>query len=221
MSCDKTNEATNTVRRGAGRAMALICVLSVIGCSGAAPIAELKTSDLCTRSKRAKPFIVAHVDERGEAWQGDAPRGEYDGVVRKVATALAVPKTAVFKRRARADCYDKAKDVWYPCVKVTRVDFSHVRGMARAPKMNRARAIAMQLCESEVRKRSPKADGYARFDSASFGCEVVQTDFCPVYKASAALKQEKKRLKEERRRAQPRDRTDPNCRNMNACTPKP
>lgn len=213
-----TNRKSN-LRGGIGRAMALVCALSVIGCSGTAPVAELQASALCTRSKRDKTFLVAHVDERGEAFVGDAPRGEYDGVVRKVPTALAAPKTPVLNRRERTDCYDKAKDVWYPCVKEIRIDFSKIRGMARAPKMDRARDVARQLCEREVRRHSPTEGGYLRFDSASFDCAVVQTDLCPVYKATAAQKKEKKALKEERRRNQI-DRTDPNCRNMQHCLPK-
>jgi len=207
------------LRDGVGRALSLVCVLSVIGCSGTAPIAELKTSELCQRIKREKTFLVAHVDERGEAFVGDAPRGEYDGVVRQVPTALAVPKTPVVNRRERTDCYDKAKDVWYPCVKEIKIDFSKIKGMARAPKMDKARDVAMQICESEVQKQSPKEGGYIRFDSTDFRCTVVQTDLCPVYKASKEFKQEKKRLKDERRRTRI-DRTDPNCRSMQHCLPK-
>lgn len=210
---------TGRLRVGIGRVLSLVCALSVVACSGAAPVAELKTSELCNRTKREKTFLVAHVDDRGEAFEGDAPRGEYDGVVGRIPTALAVPKTPVFNRRERTDCYDKAKDVWYPCVKETRIDFSKIKGMARAPKMDKARDVAMQLCESEVRKLSPREGGYLRFDSADFNCTVVQTDHCPVYKATTAQKEEKKRLREERRRNQI-DRTDPNCRNINACLPK-
>jgi hypothetical protein len=208
------------LRGGIGRAMALVCALSVIGCSGTAPVAQLEAGSLCDRSKRGKTFLVAHVDERGEAFEGDAPRGEYDGVVRSVPTALAAPKMAELKRRVRSDCYDKAKDVWYPCVKETNIDFSKIRGMARAPKMGRARDVAMALCESEVRKHSPKGDGYLRFDSASFNCTVVQTGQCPVYKASEELKKEKKRLKEERRRGQPKYQIDPTCPSTQHCLPK-
>lgn len=208
------------LRGGVGRAMALVCALSVIGCSGTAPVANLKASALCDRSKREKAFIVAHVDERGEAFVGDAPRGEYDGVVRRIPTALAAPKTPVFTRRVRTDCYDKAKDVWYPCIKEKRLDFSKIRGMARAPKMERARRVATALCESEVRKQSPKDAGYLRFDSANFNCTVVQVDQCPVYKATAAQKKEKKRLSQERRRGQPKYEINPNCPSSQHCLPK-
>jgi len=211
---------TVPLRRAIGRGLALVCALSVVGCSTAAPIAELETSALCQRSKRVKTFVVAHVDERGEAFEGDAPRGEYDGVVRKVPTALAAPKTAVFKRRERKDCYDKAKGVWYPCIKETRVDFSKIKGLARAPKMERARDVAVQLCESEVRRQTPKEGGYLRFDSASFNCTVVQTNLCPVFKATAAQKKKKKRLSEERKKGQPKYEINPNCPSTQHCLPK-
>jgi len=208
------------LRGGVGRAMALVCALSVIGCSGAAPVTELQAGALCTRTKGSKTFIVAHVDERGEAYEGDAPRGEYDGVVRRIPTALAAPKTAVLNRRVRTDCYDKAKDVWYPCVKETKIDFSKIRGLARAPKMSRARDVATALCESEVRKHSPKEGGYLRFDSADFNCTIVQTNRCPVYKASQEQKKEKKRLKEERRKGQPKYEINPTCPSTQHCLPK-
>ena len=208
------------LRSGVGRTIALVCALSVVACSGAAPVAKLEASSLCERGKRGKTFIVAHVDERGEAFEGDAPRGEYDGVLRTVPTALAAPKMAVYSRRVRTDCHDKAKDVWYPCVKETKIDFSKIRGLARAPKMERARDVATRLCESEVRKYSPKEGGYLRFDSASFNCTVVQTDLCPVYKATAAQKKEKKRLSEERRRGQPKYQIDPTCPSTTHCIPK-
>ena len=219
MSSDKKKMKPD-LRGGLGRAMALVCALSVIGCSGTAPVANLEAGALCERSKRGKTFIVAHVDERGEAFVGDAPRGEYDGVVRRVPTALAAPKTAVFTRRIRSDCYDKSKDVWYPCIKEKRVDFSKIRGMARAPKMDRARDVAKAICESEVRKQSPKDAGYLRFDSANFNCTVVQTGQCPVYKATAAQKKEKQRLNEERRRGTPTYQIDPTCPSTQHCLPK-
>ncbi|MDH3232390.1 MAG: hypothetical protein OEQ29_02610 [Alphaproteobacteria bacterium] len=208
------------LRRSVGRGMALVCALSVVACSGAAPVVELESSALCQRSKREKTIVVAHVDERGEAFQGDAPRGEYDGVVSKIPTALAAPKTAVITRRERKDCYDKAKDVWYPCIKELRVDFSKIRGIARAPKMDRARRLATQLCESEVRRKSPKEGGYLRIDSAQYHCTVVQTNLCPVYKATAAQKKEKKRLSEERKRGQPKYEINPNCPSTQHCLPK-
>jgi hypothetical protein len=215
-----TSTKTSKLRGGVGRAMALVCALSVIGCSGAAPVSDLEASALCTRSKRSKTFLVAHVDERGEAFEGDAPRGEYDGVVRRIPTALAAPKKAIIQRRVRTDCHDKAKDVWYPCVKEIKIDFSQIRGMARAPKMDRARAVATSLCESEVRKHSPKEGGYLRFDSDDFYCTVVQTSRCPVYKASQEQKKEKKRLKEERRKGQPKYEIDTTCPSTQHCVPK-
>jgi len=206
--------------RRLGRAMAFVGALGVAGCStGSAPVNDVQAGALCDRGKRDKTILVAHVDQRGEAYVGEAPRGEYDGVVKTVPTALAAPKTPVFSRRERKDCYDKAKGVWYPCVLETRIDFSKIKGLARAPKMERARDVAVQLCESGVRNHSPKADGLVRFDSANFNCTVVETNLCPVYKATDAQKQEKKRLREERKRENP-DRTDPNCRNMQHCLPK-
>jgi hypothetical protein len=206
--------------RPAGRAIVLLAALTLAGCSSSAPVAKLETSTLCTRGKQTKTVLMAHVDKRGEAYEGDAPRGEYDGVVKSIATAMAAPKTAMFRQRVRKDCYDKTKKVWYPCVKETRIDFSKIKGIARAPKMERARDVAVKLCESEVRKRSPKADGYLRFDSADFNCRVVQTNFCPVYKATAAQKKEKKRLGEERKRGQPKYQIDPTCPSTVNCLPK-
>jgi len=168
-------------------------------------VAPIKTSELCTRGKRAKPILIAHVDGRGEAFQDDAPRGEYDGVVKRVATAVAAPRTGDYVHRVRTDCYDKAKKVWYPCVKETNVKFSRIKGIVRAPKMGRARDLAIQLCEDEVRKASPKFGGFTRVESQKFRCRITQVDYCPTYKATKAQKKQKKRLREERRGARRRE----------------
>lgn len=185
--------------------------LIAAGCSGAGE--KIAASQLCTRSDRAKPIRVAHVDKTGQAYVGDAPKGEYDGVVKTIASALATPHKAVFDQRVRRDCYDSAKKVWYPCIKDVKVDFSKVKGIARAPKMERAHDVAISICEAQVRQMSPKMGGYIRFDANEFNCEVIQEAYCPVFKATAAQIKEKKRLLEERRRIE-KERArpvNPNC----------
>ena len=104
----------------------------------------------------------------------------------------------------RSDCYDKKKDVWYPCAKEVKINFSEIQGIARAPKMGQAKSVAVRLCEAEVRQRSPKLGGFTLFDSPDFRCRVVKEQYCPTFKATAAQKKAKQKLKDERRR-----KTDP------------
>lgn len=197
--------------RRAARAGALGLAALAAGCSAAGE--KIANSELCAREDRARPIRVAHVNKRGEAFVGDAPRGEYDEVAKTIASALATPRNAVFNQRVRKDCYDKAKKVWYPCVENVQVDFSKVKGIARAPKMERARDVAITICELEVRELSPKMGGHVRFNAQEFRCEVIQEAYCPVFKASAEQQKEKKRLLEERRRVETERLrpTNPNC----------
>ena len=193
----QTTARLSSFRDRAKQPFAAVVVLALAGCQTAA---EVKTAEMCVRSDRAKPVFVGHVDERGTAYLGDAPKGQYDGVVGKVATALAVPRRSDYRRRVRSDCYDKKKDVWYPCAKEIKINFSEIKGLARAPKMGRAKSVALRLCEQEVRQRSPRLGGHSFFDSPDFTCRVVKEEYCPIYKATAAQKKAKKKLREERKR---------------------
>ena len=178
-----------------GHSIGLALIVLMSGCGGSKSIKPVEVSQMCTRGDRAKPVFVAHIDERAAAFLGDAPKGEYDGVVKKVATALAVPRTPVYRRDERTDCYDKVKKVWYNCIKKTRIDFSKIKGLARAPKMEKARDLAQQMCEAAVRVNSPKGPGGRSYSSAKFGCKVTQQSYCPVFKASKTFKAKKKALK--------------------------
>ncbi len=192
-------EQAQMKRRGysiVGNLAGLALILFLAGCVGAtSSIKPVEVGQLCLRSDRAKPVFTAYIDERAAAYLGDAPKGEYDGVVKRVATALAVPRTPIYRRRVRADCYDKAKKVWYNCVKETKVDFSKIKGIARAPKMESARDLAVQICTSAVRVNSPRGASGIRFNSVEFSCKVIQQNYCPVFKASKEFKKKKKALK--------------------------
>jgi hypothetical protein len=178
-----------------GHAVGLALVMVLSACGSTSSIKPVEVSQLCIRSDRAKPIFVAHIDERAEAYLGDAPKGEYDGVVKRVATALAVPRYPIYRNRVRTDCYDKLKKVWYNCVKETNLDFSKIKGLARAPKMAAARNLAVQICAAAVRINSPKGIAGVRYDSGRFDCQVTQQNYCPVFKASKAFKAKKKALK--------------------------
>lgn len=178
-----------------GKLAGLALTLALAGCAGASSIKPIEVSQLCLRSDRAKPVFVAYIDERAAAYLGDAPKGEYDGVVKKVATALAVPKNPIYRNRVRTDCYDKVKKTWYNCVKETKLDFSRIKGLARAPKMEAARDLAVQICVAAVRINSPEGAAGIRYDSDKFGCKVTQQNYCPVFKATKEFKKKKKALK--------------------------
>lgn len=178
-----------------GHAVGLALVMVLSACGSTRSIKPVEVSQLCTRGDRAKPIFVAHIDARAAAYLGDAPKGEYDGVVKRVATALAVPRNPIYRNRVRTDCYDKAKKVWYNCVKETNLDFSKIKGIARAPKMESARDLAMQICVAAVRINSPRGAAGIRYSSDKFGCKVTQQSYCPVFKATKAFKAKKKALK--------------------------
>ncbi|MHA1536581.1 MAG: hypothetical protein ACTSUD_03415 [Alphaproteobacteria bacterium] len=189
-----------------GHGVGLALILALSACAGKSSIKPIEVSQLCTRGDRAKPIIVAHIDERGTAYLGDAPKGEYDGVVKRVASALALPRSPDYRRRVRTDCYDKAKKVWYNCVKETRADFSKIKGLSRAPKMDKARDLALQICAAAIRINSPKSALGYRFDSDKFGCTISQQSYCPVFKATSAFKAKKKALKLARKKYEGRGR---------------
>lgn len=178
-----------------GHAAGLALVMILSACGSTSSIKPVEVSQLCIRSDRAKPIFIAYIDERAAAFLGDAPKGEYDGVVKKVATAVAIPRNPIYRNRVRTDCYDKAKKVWYNCVKETKIDFSKIKGIGRAPKMESARDLAMQICVAAVRINSPKGAAGILYSSDKFGCKVSQQSYCPVFKATKEFKKKKKAIK--------------------------
>lgn len=136
-------------------------------------------ADLCRFGERKTPIMMGYVDKTGEAYFGEIPVKEYDKLPRTVSTAVAAPRSKVYRLRVPKDCYNKKGDYYYSCPKVVAVDLSKLRGIGRAPTIVSAHRLAVRLCQHQTKALAAKQTGYSK-TSVGLVCRVVQTTSCTL-----------------------------------------
>ncbi|MFO0988889.1 MAG: hypothetical protein U1F37_16275 [Alphaproteobacteria bacterium] len=151
----------------------------------APPLAE--TGNLCTYRKRQAPVMQGYADRTGAQWEGEVtirslPNmdtkwfGPFD---KRLATMVARPRIDVFRVRIDDNCLDPQTKKYYSCTKVLEADLSKVRGFARALTPERARALAVQLCEKKVAEIVADS-AQIRQESIDTRCHVYEQAFCEL-----------------------------------------
>jgi hypothetical protein len=151
----------------------------------APPLAE--TGNLCTFRPRKDPVMQGYADRSGAQWEGevtirDLPSmdtkwfGPFD---KRLATMIARPRTEVYRARIDDNCYDAATKKYFSCAKVLEADLSKVRGFARALTVERARALAVQLCEKKVAE-IVESTVKTHQENIDTRCHVYEQTFCEL-----------------------------------------
>lgn len=157
-------------------AFALLAALLVGNCASddAARYAE----DLCTFKERKDPAAVAYTDKRGESYLGEPDDGVYKGES-QIASAVATPRTPIYKYEGRSDCFDAAGKFYYPCTLKHEVDLSQVQVVGRAVNQEKAEFLARSLCQQRVSDMIIKKVGRPQVSTAT-ACVVQYSKFCPL-----------------------------------------
>lgn len=184
-------------KRGGTAACAILALLLVSSCSGDTPPAaadrggtetDSVTGALCEyRDRRSDTVLQAFKDITGATWWGEIDhevgtmRGKWPGQRggRVFATAVARPKVDMYRVRRSANCFDEKTRSYYTCTRTEEVDFSQIRGFARAPTMTEAEDYARLLCQEKVLDIATKATA-VRQQSWDLTCEVVASLRCPA-----------------------------------------
>lgn len=151
----------------------------------APPLAE--TGNLCTYRPRKEPVMQGYVDRSGAQWEGevtirDLPSmdtkwfGPFD---KRLITMIARPRTEVYRVRIDDNCYDAATKKYSSCTKVLEADLSKVRGFARALTPERARALAVQLCEKKVAEIVERSIQVQQ-ENIDMRCHVYEQAYCEL-----------------------------------------
>lgn len=151
----------------------------------AAPIAEVR--QLCLFRPRKEPVMSGFSDRSGAQWEGeigvrDLPSMDtkwFSPSDKRVATVVARPRVDTFRVRIDGNCHDPARNVYYACTKVLEADLSPIRGFARALTLDRARALALQLCEQKVADTVDKSV-QIRQENVDLKCRVVEQTYCAL-----------------------------------------
>ncbi|HEY7610664.1 MAG TPA: hypothetical protein VIF14_15655, partial [Alphaproteobacteria bacterium] len=151
----------------------------------APPVAEV--GNLCTYRTRKDPVMQGYSDRSGAQWEGeihvrDLPSLDpkwFSPSDKRMATMVARPRVAVFRARIDDNCYNAATKTYAACTKVLETDLSRVRGFARALTLERAGALAVQLCEKKVAELVDKSTEI-RQENIDLRCHVFEQAFCEL-----------------------------------------
>jgi hypothetical protein len=151
----------------------------------APPLAEV--GNLCTYRPRKDPVMQAYSDRSGAQWQGevtvrDLPAMDpkwFSPSDKRLATMVARPRTEVFRVRIDDNCFNADTRKYYSCTKVLEADLSKVRGFARALTHERARALAVQLCQQKVSEIVEKSI-QVRQENIDMRCHVYEQAHCDL-----------------------------------------
>jgi hypothetical protein len=164
----------------------------------APPIGEV--GNLCTYRTRKEPVMQGFVDRSGAGWEGeirvrDLPSMDpkwFSPQDKRVATLIARPRVETFRVRIDDNCYNAATKTYSSCSKVLEADLSKVRGFARAVSLERARALAIQLCEKKVLELVEEIAA-TKQDSLDLRCHVSEQAYCELPPAPPPLPDPKKK----------------------------
>lgn len=137
------------------------------------------SADLCRFGERKKPVLMGYIDKTGAGYLGEIPVKDYDKLPRIVSSAVAAPRSPLYRLRVPKDCYNKKGDYYYSCPKVVAVDLTKVRGIGRAPTIVSANRLAVRLCQYQTQALATKQTGYSKA-SAGLTCRIVDTRSCAL-----------------------------------------
>lgn len=151
----------------------------------APPIAEV--GNLCTYRTRKEPIMQGFVDRSGAGWEGeirvrDLPSLDpkwFSPQDKRVATLIARPRVETFRVRIDDNCYNAQTKTYSSCSKVLEADLSKVRGFARAVSLERARSLAILLCEKKVVELVEQTAA-TKQDNLDLSCHVYEQAYCDL-----------------------------------------
>ena len=151
----------------------------------APPLAE--TGNLCTYRPRKEPVMQGYGDRSGAQWEGEVKVADLPNMDpkwfspsdKRLATMVARPHTEVFRMRIDDNCYNAATKTYHACTKVLEADLSKVRGFARALTLERARALAVQLCEKKVAEIVERSIQVQQ-ENLDMRCHVYEQAYCAL-----------------------------------------
>jgi len=151
----------------------------------APPMAEV--GNLCTYRTRKEPVMQGHSDRSGAGWEGevrvrDLPSMDpkwFSPQDKRLATMVARPRLDTFRVRIDDNCYNPQTRTYASCTKVLEADLSKVRGFARALTLERARSLAILLCEKKVTELV-EATAAPRQENLDLRCHVFEQAFCEL-----------------------------------------
>ncbi len=151
----------------------------------APPLGEV--GNLCTYRPRKEPVMQGFVDRSGAGWEGeirvrDLPTLDpkwFSPQDKRVATMIARPRVETYRVRIDDNCLNAETRTYYACSKVLEADLSKVRGFARAVSLERARALAIQLCEKKVAELVEQSAA-TKQDNLDLRCHVAQQAYCEL-----------------------------------------
>jgi hypothetical protein len=151
----------------------------------APPIAEV--GNLCTYRTRKDPVMQGHSDRSGAGWEGelrvrDLPNLDPKWISpqdKRVATMVARPRLDAFRVRIDDNCYNPQTKTYASCTKVLEADLSKVRGFARALTLERARSLAVLLCEKKVAELVEQLAA-PRQENLDLRCHVFEQAYCEL-----------------------------------------
>jgi hypothetical protein len=166
----------------------------------APPLGEV--GNLCTYRTRKEPVMQGFVDRSGAGWEGeirlrDLPSLDpkwFSPQDKRIATMIARPRLDAYRVRIDDNCYNAETKKYYSCSKVLEADLSQVRGFARAVSLERARGLAIQLCEKKVLELVEKVAA-PRQENMDLRCHVFEQAYCELPPAPPPPPDPKKKKK--------------------------
>ncbi len=136
-------------------------------------------SGLCVYGPRPQGQIIGHVLPSGQSLNGDidvdAWRENNDGVF----SAIARPNNETYEREMRDTCFNEEGGYYYSCIRTVEIDYSEVRGIARATDFEAAERFALILCQRQTRLMLDMTEPGLGEDSRTY-CSVSWREICPL-----------------------------------------
>ena len=166
---------------------AIFLVLLAGACASSGPSAidrlgsdrQRSAATLCEFRQRPRPSVMLHIDKTSQIYLGEIDVEAYKQEFEEVASAVAMPVVAMYRREYRADCRNEATGAWYPCTKTVDIDLSKVEVIVRGLDLERVSEHAVEMCDKHTLTLIP-AEGDIRRLSAKFRCELVRRRMCPL-----------------------------------------
>lgn len=134
---------------------------------------------LCEFRERPRPSIMLYIDKTSRVYLGEIDVKAFKQDLDSVASAVAKPTKAMYRREYRSDCRNEATGAWYPCTEAVEVDLSTVEVIVRGFDLERVSRHAVDMCDKHTLTLIP-LEGDLRKLSAEFRCELVHSQFCPL-----------------------------------------
>jgi len=151
----------------------------------APPLGEV--GNLCTYRTRKDPVMQGYSDRSGAGWEGEVAVRDLPSMDpkwfslqdKRLATMIARPRVETYRVRIDDNCYNAETKTYHACSKVLEADLSKVRGFARALTLERARSLAILLCEKKVVELVDKS-ALTNQENLDLRCHVYEQAFCDL-----------------------------------------